>query len=148
MNGLDYVYTRVSEAADVLRGSSKDALHVAFADHLILVSNALRSIQKVLECDCSTGSEYDDIRKCITPANEIESAREVALKAMEDLRNAINRSFENGAVMAIQNEKTVVSPDSTFTCNICSLRFICKGPLMLNGMACRGARSQILKGGV
>jgi len=40
-----------------------------------------------------------------------------------------------------------ISSDSIFTCNTCPLRFICKGPSLWNGLACRGARSQILKDG-
>jgi hypothetical protein len=147
MMGLNYVHTRVIDAAEVLRQSSNDSLHIAFADHLVLVADALRMIQKVLDGDSSSGSEHEAIRECLTPSDEIDSARETALKAMEDLSNAINRSFENRAVVAVQNDKTAVSPDSAFTCNTCSLRFLCKGPSMWNGMACRGARSQILKEG-
>ena len=90
---LNYVYCHVEQCISDLEKRTISPLYAAFTDHLRKVSKALHDIEWVLSGDCGPGSEDAAIRDCITASNELESAREMAVVAVENLNKAITRSY-------------------------------------------------------
>lgn len=62
---LDYVYSRVHEAAGEIRARSQKRRHLAFADHLDLVARALHDVEWVLSCDYGEDGDKDAIKAVI-----------------------------------------------------------------------------------
>lgn len=76
---LDYIYSRINEAADSVRDHNKNSpLHVAFADHLKLVAKALHDCEWVMSCDYGDGDDHASIRAVIHPGSELGAARKAA----------------------------------------------------------------------
>lgn len=86
---LNYLYSRVEDAADTIRSLSGDRLFLAFADHLVKVSKALHDVEWVLSGDYSVDGADVAIRAVIGPAEILESATARAESALEDLRLAL-----------------------------------------------------------
>ena len=70
---LDYVYSRVQDAASSVRGQAKTALHLAFADHLDKVAGALHDLEWVWSFDSAEGDEVAAIEKIVSPQAVCES---------------------------------------------------------------------------
>jgi hypothetical protein len=94
---LDYVYSRVEDAAREILSMTRNPLHVAFSKHLSKVSKALRNLEWVLSGDSSSPYEEESIRAVLQPASEVESAKEEAIIALKNLEDAIN-SLNKGSV--------------------------------------------------
>jgi hypothetical protein len=98
---LDYVYFKVDEAAHSIRSRSRNPLHHAFAKHLVKVSKALHDLEWVYSGDCCEPSEEKAIREVLHPSDEIESAKEEAEIALQNLERAI----KNASVMTGEGKK-------------------------------------------
>ena len=102
---LDYVYCKVSDAADSIEAYSKHRpLWLAFAEHLRLVSKALHDCEWVLSSDYGSGDEKEVIRACLAPGVELEAAIKEAKVTQEHLEEAITyakMTFENPIYEAI-----------------------------------------------
>lgn len=86
---LDYVYTRVLEAAGAIRHRCDSATHLAFADHLELVAIALKDVEWVLSCDKAKGDDIPSILKVIDKAEVLAGAVDRAESAMKELQAAL-----------------------------------------------------------
>ena len=89
---LDYAYCKVSDAANTIMGRSRNPLHLAFAKHLMRVSEALHDLEWVYSDDCSSPQEEESIRLVLRPGDELESATEEANTALANLNSAIERA--------------------------------------------------------
>lgn len=100
---LDYVYSRVSEAAVTIRGwQGSTPLHLAFANHLDLVATALHDLEWVFSDDKKEGDEIPALRALIPPAEELAEACEVAQSALNDLLQTMRNV---GAAMEINGDQ-------------------------------------------
>lgn len=89
---LDYMYSRVQDAADTIRARNPDSpLHQAFADHLDLVWRALHDCEWVMSCDYAEGEDEEAIRAVLAPGAELEAATRQAEKAADILRGVLGR---------------------------------------------------------
>jgi len=86
---LDYVYGKVEDTARTIIERSRNPLHLAFAKHLIKVSQALHDLEWVFSGDSSEPDEEDAIRAVIHPKEELESAKEEAEIALRNLEKVI-----------------------------------------------------------
>lgn len=77
---LDYVYSRVADAASSIKARAESPTHIAFAKHLFKVAEALRAMEWMLSCDTSPGSETAAIRAVLSDGAELEAATESAKK--------------------------------------------------------------------
>ena len=87
---LDYVYSRVEDAAMKVSAKAETTLHRAFAAHLHKVAKALKDMEWMLSCDTAEGSEEPAIRAVLHEGAEIEAATEQARKALADLEAALS----------------------------------------------------------
>lgn len=87
---LDYVYSRVEDAAMQAAARAETALHRAFANHLHKVAKALKDLEWMLSCDTSPGDEEASIRAVLHEGSEIEEATKQARKALADLEAALS----------------------------------------------------------
>lgn len=85
----DYFYGKIRDAGERLIYKSECPARVAFGKHLLLVSEAMHDIEWVDSSDYAHGDELEAIRKCISPASEIDAAVAAANKALEQLTVAI-----------------------------------------------------------
>lgn len=88
---LDYVYSRVEEAARTLRNSD-DAVHKAFAKHLFKVANALHEAEWVLSDDSGPGDDHEAILAVITPRDVLASMIDDAEQTQAQLQKWIIRA--------------------------------------------------------
>lgn len=79
---LDYLYSRVNDAADLIAYSG-EPLRCAFAEHLRKVAKALHDIEWVMSCDYGPGDDADAIRACIAPDAELAAASRQLVEALE-----------------------------------------------------------------
>lgn len=89
---LDYVYLKVAEVANELRGKHNKPLYRAFANHLDKVSEALHDIEWVISCDYGEGQEDNAINKVLgVDCDSMVYAilREDALKLIAELEKLI-----------------------------------------------------------
>jgi hypothetical protein len=89
---LDYVYFKVEEASERI-GCSENPLHRAFADHLVIVSEALKAVEWNYSGD--TGEEPANlaIRKVLgdsAEAKALDILKQDAQKLIADLEKYIN----------------------------------------------------------
>lgn len=89
---LDYVYGRVNDAVDAIRLRSRNPLHTAFADHLLLVAAALHDLEWMLSGDTTEGDEEESLRKVITPAMEVFAAIDALNQNIDALRRSLSRT--------------------------------------------------------
>lgn len=87
---LDYVYSRVQDAASTILSRAESPTHRAFAAHLFKVAKALRAMEWMLSCDTSPGSETAAIRAVLSDGAELEAATEIAKKALAELQSALS----------------------------------------------------------
>lgn len=88
---LDYVYSRVEDAARIL-ASSKDVVHQAFAKHLFKVAEALRAAEWVLSADYGPGDDHEAILAVITPRDVLSSLIDDAEQTQAQLQEWIVRA--------------------------------------------------------
>lgn len=88
---LDYVYGKVEDAAVEIRSRAKSSLHLAFADHLTLVSKALRDIEWMFSCDTSPGDEEEAIQACLALGAELSVTVREAIRVRDELSSLIDR---------------------------------------------------------
>ena len=93
---LDYVYSRVEDAAMQVASRAQNNLHRAFAMHLHKVAKALHDLEWMLSCDTSEGSEIAAIRAVLPEGAEIECATQRAREALADLQAALRKGDRNG----------------------------------------------------
>ena len=89
---LDYVYSRVEDAARTLMATAQDEVQRAFAKHLFEVSNALYCAEYVLSGDSEKGSDHKAILRVITPAAVLASLIDDAEKTQAQLQEWIVRA--------------------------------------------------------
>ena len=83
---LDYVYSRVQDAAETIKMRAENVTHAAFAEHLAKVATALRAMEWMLSGDDGVGSEIEPTRAVLSDGAEIEAATAAARKALTDLQ--------------------------------------------------------------
>jgi hypothetical protein len=64
---LGYLYTRVEDAAEEVRGRARTALQRAFAEHLHKVAKALHDVEWLYSGDYGEGDEVAALEAVITP---------------------------------------------------------------------------------
>lgn len=89
---LDYIYSRVQDAACSIRGRSRKPIHTAFADHLDKVATALHDIEWAWSGDTADGDEEAAIRKVISAADILATTLKAAMIAKRDLEAAIEQA--------------------------------------------------------
>jgi hypothetical protein len=90
---LDYVYSRVQDAAMQIRNRSQDPMHIAFVNHLEKVSKALHDIEWVFSCDYGDGDE----EKAIMALGIIQiplAPMAITPKALPQARGTFKRNAE------------------------------------------------------
>ena len=92
---LDYVYSRVQDAAHTILSRAESPTHHAFAAQLLKVSEALRAMEWMLSCDTSPGSETAAIRAVLSDGAELEAATESAKKALAELQSALSANAKS-----------------------------------------------------
>jgi hypothetical protein len=88
---LDYIYSRVEDAARTL-ASSNDVVHRAFAEHLGKVASALYMAEYVLSGDSSPSDDHKAILQVITPHDVLTSLIDNAEKTQAQLQEWILRA--------------------------------------------------------
>lgn len=80
----NYLYSRIEDASHQVdsRGRTTSPLRAAFAQHLLLVAEAMRMVEWVDSGDYSPGDENDAIRACLSPGAELEAATADLCRAM------------------------------------------------------------------
>ncbi len=86
---LDYLYSRVEDAASTIMSRSKTKEQLAFARHLMFVAEALHDVEWVLSYDMSAGDDTAAIMKVINPTMILQSEIERAEAAAASLQDAI-----------------------------------------------------------
>lgn len=89
---LNYVYSRVQDAATEVAGKAETPLHRAFAVHLMKVSQALHDLEWVWSADYGEGREVAAIEACLTPGATLEAATVRAQDAMRELQLELEKS--------------------------------------------------------
>lgn len=89
---LDYVYSRVEDAARTLMAKAENEVHKAFAKHLFEVANALYSAEYVLSGDSEPGSDHKAILRVITPRDVLASVIGDAEQTQAQLQEWILRA--------------------------------------------------------
>lgn len=87
---LDYVYSKVEDAAHSVIARATTPLHRAFGAHLLKVSEALHDLEWVLSCDYGPGDEVAAIKAVVSPQAEIEAATERANEALHELQAVLS----------------------------------------------------------
>jgi len=87
---LNYAYSRVEDTANEVAMRAETNLHKAFAVHLRKVAKALHDLEWVLSSDYARGDEIESIRAVVSPAQEVETAKEEARKLIEELQEFVN----------------------------------------------------------
>lgn len=88
---LDYVYSRVEDAARTL-ASSSDVVHQAFAEHLGKVASALYMAEYVLSGDSGPGDDHKAILQVITSQDVLASLIDDAEQTQAQLQEWIVRA--------------------------------------------------------
>lgn len=88
---LNYVYSRVSDAAFDVSAKSQTPLHRAFAAHLLRVSHALHDLEWVLSDDSAPGSEVAAIEACLGQHALLEQLIKEAREAQAALSAELER---------------------------------------------------------
>lgn len=97
----DYLYSKVEDAADRLRGQN-NPLRRAFGVHLKAIAKALHDIEWVDSCDTSPGDEVPAIKKALGGRlpqlllNELSYEMDRLERWLAEIRVAVNE-LENGA---------------------------------------------------
>jgi hypothetical protein len=86
---LDYLYSRVEDAALTIMSRSKTKEQLAFARQLMFVAEALRDVEWVMSGDMDDGDDIAAIMKVITPDTVLQSEIERAEAALASLHDAI-----------------------------------------------------------
>lgn len=89
---LDYVYSRVEDAARTLMAIAEDEVQRAFAKHLFKVAEALRAAEWVLSADYGPGDDHEAILAVITPRDVLASLIDDADKTQAQLQEWIVRA--------------------------------------------------------
>lgn len=89
---LDYVFSRVDNAADVVLARADNPLHHAFASHLKKVSLALHDLEWVWSGDFGKGQEEAAIRAIVSPTDILLDAVKSAEKARDELIAALKEA--------------------------------------------------------
>ena len=89
---LDYVYSRVQEAAGSVRSMARSPKHRAFADHLVKVAKALHDFEWAASGDSSFEDAEEAIDAVVSPADVLANATAEARRASDDLIRAIMRA--------------------------------------------------------
>ena len=89
---LDYVYSRVEDAARTLMATAQDEVQRAFAKHLFEVSNALYCAEYVLSGDSKKGSDHKAILRVITPQAVLASLIDDAEQTQAQLQEWIGKA--------------------------------------------------------
>lgn len=108
---LDYVYSKVADAADSIESRSRNPLHLAFSKHLRKVATALHDLEWVYSCDKCSPDEEAAIRAVLHQADELESAKEEAEISLRHLQAAINSARQiigNGEHVKQQPQRDTV----------------------------------------
>lgn len=92
---LDYIYSRVEEVAEKVRGMAETPLHHAFADHLVKVAKALHDIEWLFSCDYGDGQEVEAIKAVLPADSEIVSAIGRAQATSADLLRLLAEAKAN-----------------------------------------------------
>lgn len=72
----DYVYRRIEDAAyEVGLRHPHSPLHVAFAEHLLRVANAMRDVERVDSCDAGEGADVAAITAVLGGPGGVDRAR-------------------------------------------------------------------------
>jgi len=86
---LEYVYSRVEDAATTIRGWSSNPLHLAFATHLEKCAKALHDLEWVFSGDRGSGDEIEAIKAAISEQQVLDEAVKLAEDAREKLEAAL-----------------------------------------------------------
>lgn len=89
---LDYVYSRVEDAARTLMARAEDEVQRAFAKHLFKVAEAFRAAEWVLSGDYSPGDDHEAILTVITPRDVLASLIDDAEQTQAQLQEWIVRA--------------------------------------------------------
>ena len=89
---LDYVYSRVEDAARTLMAKAEDEVQRAFAKHLFKVARALHETEWVLSGDKVQGEDHQEILNVITPQAVLASLIDDAEQTQEHLQEWIIRA--------------------------------------------------------
>lgn len=84
---LDYVYSRVQDAADRIKGDDRP-MYRAFAKHLILVADALHAVEWEYSSDYAKGEAEADIKKVLGDSQQQRHLEEI-LTDMRKVHSAI-----------------------------------------------------------
>lgn len=86
---LDYLYSRVEDAALTIMSRSKTKEQLAFARHLMFVAEALHDVEWAMSGDMDDGDDTTAIMKVITPDAVLQSEIERAEAVLASLQEAI-----------------------------------------------------------
>lgn len=81
---LDYVFTRLDDAIDIIKSRATLPEHRAFARHLADVSTALHDLEWVWSGDCGDGDELPALKKVVSPRMMQETGVEELKRAITD----------------------------------------------------------------
>lgn len=82
---LDYVFSRVDEAAETVLARAENPLQRAFAAHLKKVAVALHDLEWVWSCDYGEGREEAAIKEVVSPSEILSAAVKAAEQARDEL---------------------------------------------------------------
>jgi hypothetical protein len=87
---LDYIFSRVEDASEMIRKNCDTPLHKAFARHLLLVSKALHDIEWVMSGDKGEGDDIEAIKKVVSSQLLLETLVEDAKEIQKQLKEALS----------------------------------------------------------
>lgn len=94
---LDYVYSKVEDAAAKIRSNARHSTHFAFADHLMKVAKALHDVEWTFSGDYGVGDDVEAINAVVTPQQHLDTALTIARESLSMLEGAIARASTNGS---------------------------------------------------
>ena len=89
---MDYIDSRVEDAARTLMARAEDEVQRAFAKHLFKVAEAFRAAEWVLSGDYSPGDDHEAILTVITPRDVLASLIDDAEQTQAQLQKWIVRA--------------------------------------------------------
>ena len=91
---LDYLYSRVEDAADRIERTHDDPLHKAFAEHLRKVAKALHDVEWVMSGDYALDDDDEAIRAVLSPGVEVDFAMRAAQESVARLQSILQEHEE------------------------------------------------------
>ena len=92
----DYLYNKIEDAAHQIGRGHKEGetamLRLAFADHLLLVADAMHAVEWVDSGDYGSGDEDDAIRACLAPGVVLAKATEEAERVYAALGTPLGKA--------------------------------------------------------